>query len=124
MPNSVASPSPTSPRAELGPRRTSWACPALARPLLNLYEVASAFPTGNRVGGLYDWIGLWTFKDLVGDLGGDYNASLAVYGDLVLVLGERFDLHDVRTASHAVRTSWSRYNHLFSVKTDSVADFS
>ena len=27
----------------------------------DLYEVASAFPTGNGVDGLYDWIGLWTF---------------------------------------------------------------
>ena len=63
----------------------------------DLYEVASAFPTGNGVDGLYDWIGLWTFKDLVGEYGGAppdsplNSPTMAVYGDLVLVLGERFD---------------------------------
>ena len=59
----------------------------------DLYEVASAFPTGNGVDGLYDWIGLWTFKDLVGEYGGapPDSPTMAVYGDLVLVLGERFD---------------------------------
>ena len=28
------------------------------------YEVADTFPTGDNIDGLYDWIGLWTYKDL------------------------------------------------------------
>ena len=50
------------------------------------YEVANAFPTGQGVDGIYDWIGLWTYKVLA-----PADGTMAVYGDFVSVLRTRFD---------------------------------
>ena len=48
------------------------------------YEVASAFPTGNGVDGVFDWIGLWTYKHLT-----PADGTKMVYGDFVPVLRTR-----------------------------------
>ena len=50
-----------------------------------LYEVATAFPTGVNIDDVYDWIGMWTLGRLVAADG-----TLVVYGDLVYPLGDRF----------------------------------
>ena len=52
----------------------------------DLYEVATAFPTGVGVDDVYDWIGLWTLGHLVAADG-----TMVVYGDFVYPLGARFD---------------------------------
>ena len=52
----------------------------------DLYEVATAFPTGAGIDGLYDWLGLWKLSDLQ-----TANEDLSLYGDLVCPLGLRFD---------------------------------
>ena len=50
------------------------------------YEIATAFPTGDGIDTIYDWIGLWTYKDLA-----PADGTKAVYGDFVPVLRKRFD---------------------------------
>ena len=52
----------------------------------DFYEVATAFPTGVGIDGLYDWLGLWKLSDLK-----TANEDLSLYGDLVCPLGLRFD---------------------------------
>ena len=51
-----------------------------------LYEVATAFPTGVNINDVYDWIGLWTRWDVWWAADG----TLIVYGALVYPLGDRF----------------------------------
>ena len=51
------------------------------------YEVADTFPTGDNIDALYDWIGLWTYKDLASAVG-----SKKVSGNFVPVLGT--NIHD------------------------------
>ena len=52
----------------------------------DLYEVATAFPTGAGVKDLYDWLEEVSFKDLLDPAG-----TLAIYGDLVQCVMPRFD---------------------------------
>ena len=52
----------------------------------DLYEVATAFPTGAGINGIYDWLGSIQFKDLLCAAG-----SLAVYGDIAQACHPRFD---------------------------------
>ena len=56
------------------------------------YEVADTFPTGDNIDGLYDWIGLWTYKNLASAVD-----SKKVYGNLVPVLGT--NIHEVKRES-------------------------
>ena len=50
------------------------------------YVVADAFPTGEGIDGIYDWIGKWTIRDVLAADG-----TPSVGGDFVPILRDRFD---------------------------------
>ena len=51
----------------------------------DLYEVATAFPSGAGIDDVYDWIGLWNLGHMVAA-----DDTMVVYGDFVYALGNRF----------------------------------
>ena len=52
----------------------------------DLYEVATAFPSGEGIDGIYGWLGYIQFKDLLCAAG-----LLAVYGEIAQACSPRFD---------------------------------
>ena len=74
----------------------------------DLYEVATAFPTGAGITDVWDWIGLWNLGHLVAADG-----TLAIYGDFVYALGNRF-IPDVLATHVALRVGTSCCAHPYS----------